>query len=49
MLMPPSNDDEELGAAAYETKAAAERAPGRLSKHPEVHLIRTRSAPDFRG
>ena len=26
MLVPPSNDDEELGATADETKAAAERA-----------------------
>jgi hypothetical protein len=35
MLVPPSNDDEELGAAADETKAAAERATAAIDETME--------------
>lgn len=35
MLVPPSNDDEEFGAAADETKAAAERATAAIDETME--------------
>jgi len=35
MLAPPGNDDEELGAAADETKAAAERATASIDEAME--------------